>query len=582
MQKREIEFDKDGKPFISVALRGYALLQDPKLNKGSAFTSEERKIFGINGRLPNRIETLQEQIKRSYEQYQEKQSDLQKNIYLNALHDNNEVLFYALLKAHLEEMLPIVYTPTVAEAVETFSLELRRSRGLFVAYPDIDDIDAILDQRLNKEIDLILVTDGEGVLGIGDWGVGGMHICIGKFMVYTACSGLNPNRVLPIQLDVGTNNEKLLKDPDYLGWRHERVTGKDYDNFIDKFVKAVQKKFPTVYLHWEDFGRNNARKNLLRYRDSMATFNDDMQGTGATALACVLSGLIAKKENIKDQRVVFLGAGTAGCGIADQFCQAMMADGLSETDARKNFWLVDRQGLLLKNTAELADFQEPYARDPKEIENWKVENKSNITLTEVIKNINPTILVGCSTVQGAFTKEIVQSMAANCERPIILPLSNPTNHCEATAEDLMNWTDGKVLMALGSPFPPVNFKGKTYPVSQSNNAFVFPGLGRGIIVSKAKRVSDEMIHAACEALSVVSPARKDPTAPLLPNIANAADVADSIALAVANKAREQGLATVDERVDFEKALKAQKWAPQYLPYKAISPVSAEDQKCFGS
>lgn len=569
MQSREIVLDEHGNPYIPVKLRSYALLQDPKLNKGSAFTYEERKAFKLNGRLPNRVETLSEQVKRVYAQFQEKQTDLQKNIFLNALHDNNEVLFYALLKTHLEEMLPIVYTPTVAEAVETFSLELRRSRGLFIAYPDIDDVEAILDQRMNVDIDLILVTDGEGVLGIGDWGVGGMHICIGKLMVYTACSGLHPNRVLPIQLDAGTNNEKLLKDPDYLGWRHERITGKAYDDFIDKFVKAVLKKFPQVYLHWEDFGRDNARKNLLRYRDEMATFNDDMQGTGATALACVLSGLISKKENIKNQRVVFLGAGTAGCGIADQFYQAMISEGLSENEARKNFWLVDRQGLLLKNTAGLVSFQEPYARDPKEIENWTVANKNNITLREVVDNIHPTILVGCSTVHGAFTQDIVKSMAAHCERPIILPLSNPTNHCEATAEDLMHWTDGKVLMALGSPFPPVNFKGKIYPVSQSNNAFIFPGLGRGIIAAKARRVSDEMIRAACEALSLASPARKNPADPLLPNIANAADVADSIALAVAEMARKQGLSRVDDNLDFKKILAEQKWEPAYLPYRAV-------------
>src|SRR3990167_7291755 len=367
MQSHEVKFDESGNLYLPVRLRKYELLQNPKFNKGSAFSHEERIAFGIDGRLPHCIETLEEQIARSYRQFSEKNTALQKNIYLNALHDNNEVLFYALLKAHLEEMLPIVYTPTVAQAVETFSLELRRSRGLFIAYPDIDDVYNILDQRMNKEIDLILVTDGEGVLGIGDWGVGGMHISIGKLMVYTACSGLHPNRVLPIQLDVGTNNEKLLKDPGYLGWRHERITGKDYDLFIDKFVKAVQKKFPRVYLHWEDFGRDNARKNLLRYRNEMATFNDDMQGTGATALACVLSGLIAKKENIKNQRIVFLGAGTAGCGIADQFCQAMLAEGLSENEARKNFWMVDRQGLLIKGSDNLAFFQEPYARDPAEI-----------------------------------------------------------------------------------------------------------------------------------------------------------------------------------------------------------------------
>ena len=422
---------------------------------------------------------------------------------------------------------------------------------------------------MNKDIDLILVTDGEGVLGIGDWGVGGMHICIGKLMVYTACSGLYPHRVLPIQLDTGTNNETLLKDPEYLGWRHPRVTGKDYEIFIDKFVKAVQKKFPNVYLHWEDFGRDNARKNLLKYRDEMATFNDDMQGTGATALACVLSGMVAKKEDIKDQRIVFLGAGTAGCGIADQFFQAMVAHGLSEAEARKNFWLVDRQGLLLKNMTDLAFFQAPYARDPEEIKSWHRDAADHASLLDVVRNVKPTILVGCSTVRGAFTEEVVKTMATHCERPIILPLSNPTNHCEATAEQLMHWTDGKVLMALGSPFDPVNFKGKIYPVSQSNNAFVFPGIGRGVIASKAVRVSDEMIFAACEALSLASPARKDPMAPLLPDIANAADAADSIALAVANKAREQGLARVDKDADFVKILAEQKWEPRYLPYKAV-------------
>lgn len=569
MQSHNLIQNEKGEWELPVAKRSYALLQDPKLNKGSAFSKEERMVFQLNGRLPQAIETLEEQIVRSYRQFCEKSTNLQKNIYLNALHDNNETLFYAVLERHLEEMLPIVYTPTVAEAVETFSLELRRSRGIFVSYPDIDHVEELLDQRLNQDIDLILVTDGEGVLGIGDWGVGGMHICIGKLMVYTACSGLHPHRVLPIQLDVGTNNDTLLNDPEYLGWRHPRVTGKEYDDFIDKFVKAVQKKFPGVYLHWEDFGRDNARKNLERYRNEMATFNDDMQGTGATALACVLSGMVAKKENIKDQRVVFLGAGTAGCGIADQFCRAMMANGLSEEEARKNFWLVDRQGLLLKDTENLASFQAPYARDKAEMSNWVARDKNHITLYDVVNNVHPTILVGCSTVRGAFTEEMIKIMAAHCERPIILPLSNPTNHCEATAEDLMHWTNGKVLMALGSPFPPVNFNGKVYPVSQSNNAFVFPGFGRGIIVAKATRVSDEMIHAACEALSLASPARKDPTAPLLPNLADAADIADSIALAVAEKAREQGLSRADKNADFKAILKEQKWMPRYLPYKAV-------------
>lgn len=569
MHEFKKEQDSSGNSYVAVSLRGYDLLQSPKFNKGSAFTLEERKALALISRLPHALETLDEQIIRAYKQYSEKSSDLAKNIYLNGLHDTNEVLFYALLKRYLSEMLPIVYTPTVGTAVETFSLENRRSRGLFIAYPDIEQIDEILEERVNKNIDLILVTDGEGVLGIGDWGIGGMHISIGKLMVYTACSGLDPNRVLPIQLDVGTNNQKLLDDPQYLGWRQKRVTGDDYDRFIDKFVRAVQKHFPNVYLHWEDFGRDNARKNLLRYRDEMATFNDDMQGTGATALACVLSGLVAKNERIKDQRIVFLGAGTAGCGIADQIAQAMVRDGLSIEQANQQIYLVDREGLLHEQSKNIASFHKPYLHSISKLKALGLSPDHNIELLETVKAVKPTILIGCSTVKGAFTEQVVKAMASHTERPIILPLSNPTSHSEATAKDLMNWTDGKVLMALGSPFEPVIFDGKTYPVSQSNNAFVFPGLGRGVIAAKAKRVSDEMIFAACEALSLASPARQDPMTPLLPDITNAADVADSIALAVANKAREQGLAQVDDELDFKKALAEQKWHAQYYPYKAV-------------
>lgn len=565
----ELFLDDDGQPYIPVKLRGYDLLQYPKLNKGSAFTREERIALRLNGRLPNRVETLQEQILRSYAQFCEKKTPLEKNIYLNTLHDNNEVLFYALLNTYLEEMLPIVYTPTVGDAVESFSLELRRSRGLFISLPDSDNIDSILDQRINKEIDLILVTDGEAVLGIGDWGVGGIHISIGKLVVYTACGGLNPNRVLPIQLDVGTNNQTLLNDPEYLGWRHERVTGQAYDDFIDRFVKSVQKKFPSVFLHWEDFGRDNARKNLLRYRDEMATFNDDMEGTGATVLACILSGMVAKKENIKDQCIVFFGAGTAGCGIADQVCREMVRAGLSEKEARKNIYLVDREGLLCKGMSGIASFQAPYLREPAEIESWNLVDKYNIDLLNTVKNAKPSILIGCSTVFGAFNESVVKSMTSNCERPIILALSNPNSRCEANPSDLLRWTNKKVIMALGSPFDPVEFDGKIHRISQSNNAFVFPGIGRGVIAAKAKRVTNEMILAACEALSLASPARHDPTEPLLPLLSEAAAISDKIALAVANKAREQGLAGVDDHVDLEKTLQEQKWLPQYYPYRAV-------------
>lgn len=552
---------------IETDLKGKALLNAAKLNKGTAFSREERELFELEGKLPYSIETIDEQLKRTYVQYLAITSDIEKNIYLNLLHERNETLFYRLVSDHLEEMLPIVYTPTVGDAVKHFSNEIRVERGLFINYEDKDIIAEILDHRLNPEIDIILVTDGEGVLGIGDQGIGGMDISIAKLMVYTLCAFVNPHRVLPIQLDVGTNNEELLNDPAYLGTRHKRITGKEYDDFIDAFVTEVNKKFPNIYLHWEDFGRDNARKNLQRWRPKMLTFNDDMQGTGATALACGLSAVAAKGEELKQQRVVFFGAGTAGCGIADQYCAAMVYQGLSKEEAQSRIYLLDRPGLLVDDMDEVLDFQMPYAKSRDEVSAWDVTDAKNINLHDVVKNSKATILIGCSGVHGAFTEEVIKAMAKNCEHPVIFPLSNPTSLSEATAEEVLTWTDGKAIVAFGSPFDPVEINGKKKRISQSNNAFVFPALGLGAMAIKAKHMTDGMIWTACNALSELSPARKNKSQPVLPDIKDAAMVSQHIAKAVAEQAIKEGEA---EQQDVEAAIRNFVWDPQYYPYKFVA------------
>ena len=571
MLKFKLIRDNHGKVTrIETPLIGSDLLNTPKLNKGTAFSPEEREIFKLLGKLPNRIESLEEQVSRAYHQYREKQTNLGKNVYLNSLHDNNETLFYNLVGENLTEMLPIVYTPTVGEAVEKYSLELRRSRGLFIDFNDQDRIEAMLENRLNEAVDVILVTDGEGVLGIGDQGIGGMDIAIAKLMVYILCAGIDPMRTLPIQLDVGTNNEKLLKDPFYLGWRHQRISGKPYDVFIDKFVSAVRKKLPNAYLHWEDFGRDNARKNLNRYRNKMATFNDDMQGTGATALACILAGVKATDTNLVDHRIAVFGAGTAGAGIADQIHDAMVHAGLSKEAAYQRFWLVDRQGLLIKTMKDLAPFQQPYARAAEEVKSWELTDKQHMSLYDVVKNAKPTILIGCSTVHGAFTQEIIVEMTKHTPHPLVFPLSNPTSKSEAEPADVLKWSQGKALIATGSPFAPVEYHGKTVVITQANNAYVFPGLGLGVIAARAQRVTDGMIRSAADTLSDDAPAMKDKSAPLLPDLNQIRAVSKKIALAVAEMARQEGVASVEKNVDLKQRIDMLSWEPKYYPYAKLS------------
>jgi malate dehydrogenase (oxaloacetate-decarboxylating) len=557
--------DDNGKiKYIETALTGNQLLENYALNKGTAFTQAERESFELLGKLPLRIETLEEQVKRVYQQFKKIPSALAKNIYLNELHDQNETLFYKLTDDHINEMLPIVYTPTIGDAVENFSLEFRHPRGLFISYSDQEHIEKILDAYSSDNIDVIVVTDGEGVLGIGDQGVGGIHISIGKLAVYTLCAGINPNRVLPIQLDVGTNNEALLNDPMYLGWKHERIVGEDYDNFIGAFVSAVQKKFPNIYLHWEDFGRDTARKNLDRYRNKMCTFNDDMQGTGAVVLSALLSASKLLKQDLTEQRIVFLGAGTSATGIADQIRDAMIRQGLSDDAARDRIYLLGRRGLITDELSDVTSFQKIYAKKQNEISAWEVKDGA-LDLLTVIKNVKPTILIGCSTVGGAFTEEIVKTMAEHVEHPIIFPLSNPTKKAEAIPADILSWTKGNALIATGSPFDPVEFGSKKIQISQCNNSFVFPGIGLGVIAVKAKQVTDGMIWAGCQALTECVLVEQDFSSPLLPDLDNIKEVSMKVATAVAKQAIAEGVA---DDVDIKKAIESTIWEPRYYPYNS--------------
>lgn len=549
---------------IETGLSGYDLLSHPQLNKGCAFNSEERQLFDLESLLPHRIETLDEQLARMYLQYQEHHSALSKNVYLNVLHDYNETLFYKLASQHLEEMLPILYTPTVGEAVEHFSLELRKPHGLYLSYPDRDQMDKILENNVPNDTRLIVVTDGEAVLGLGDQGIGGIKISNAKLMVYTLCAGIDPHHMVPMQLDVGTNNQALLEDPMYLGWRHERIAGAEYDDFIDQFVQSLQKKFPHVYLHWEDFGRDHARQILTRYRNEICTFNGDMQGTGTVTLASVLAGCVATDSKLTDQRIVIFGAGTAGVGIADQLCDAMQRQGCQDRP-QHHFWLIDKQGLLVDDQS-LPDFQKPYARPRQELANWSLAGREFAGLIDVIREVKPTILIGCSAVGGAFTEAVVKTMAAQVERPIIMPLSNPTVKSEATPDDLLTWTQGKVIIATGSPFSEVDYEGEKIRISQSNNALAYPAIGLGAIAVKAKRVSDDMLWVAAESLSQCSPASQDARSPLLPKLSDATTISRKIALAVAEEARQEGLAQIPAEVDLYHAIQQVSWEPRYYRY----------------
>ncbi|MEU9475589.1 NAD-dependent malic enzyme [Streptomyces sp. NPDC048191] len=561
---------------LKITARGRAVLADPRLNRGTAFTEAERRALDLVGLVPPRVLTQDEQVERAYAQYRAQPGDLAKNVNLTALHDRNETLFYRLVGDHLEEMLPVVYTPTVGTAIRRYSNEYRRPRGIYLSVDAPDDIERSLraSGRGADDVDLIVATDGEGILGIGDWGVGGIDIAVGKLAVYTAAAGIDPRRTLPVMLDVGTNREELLDNPLYLGNRHPRADRETYDAFIDAYVGTASRLFPNALLHWEDFGPANARRILDRYRDQVCTFNDDIQGTGAVNLAAVLSGVRAAGVPLPEHRIVVFGAGTAGAGVADQLRDALVAEGLTAEQATARFWCVDRYGLLTADQGDkLRDFQRPYARRADEVADWRRdESLPGIPLAEVVRRVRPTILIGTSGQAGAFTERIVRDMAGHTGRPIILPMSNPTDLAEATPADLLDWTDGKALVATGSPFPPVERDGTTYEIGQANNALVFPGLGLGAIVARASRVTDRMLRAAADAVAHRTggggPAAARPNAPVLPPIRDLRGTSEAVAVAVVRAAVEEGVARAVPD-DVEAAVRAARWEPVYPPVEAV-------------
>src|SRR4030095_12402329 len=543
--------------------RGMDLLDTPLLNKGTAFTEEERTQFDLHGLLPPCVETLEEQVMRAYEAYERKEDDLERHIYLRALQDNNEVLFYQLVLDHIEEMTPVVYTPTVALACPECSHIYRRPRGMFIAYPQRESIVSLLRNRPNPNVDVIVVTDGERILGIGDQGVGGLGIPIGKLSLYTLIGGIRPERTLPIVLDVGTNNAERLSDPEYLGWRHGRVTGGDYFRFIEQFVEAVKQELPETCLQWEDFANPHARPILDRYRDHLLTFNDDIQGTAAVALGAILSAVKVTGKSLKDQQIVIFGAGSAATGVADGLLQAMKEEGLSEQEARSRFWLLNSKGVLHTGRKDLTLEQMVYAQPENRIAGWPRNFNGRVGLTDVIGKIDATILIGLSTVTGAFSEPIVHEMARKVERPIIFPLSNPTSKSEATAEDLIRWTDGRALVATGSPFAPVDYNGRKIPIAQCNNVYIFPSIGLGVVASRARRVTDAMMLAAARTLAGDSPALKNASASLLPPLTDLRRVAADIAVAVGSAAQREGVAAQVTEDELRERVISTQWTPAY-------------------
>jgi malate dehydrogenase (oxaloacetate-decarboxylating) len=554
---------------LTVALSGQQILDDPFLNKSSAFPETERRELGLMGLLPLHISTIEEQLSRVYENYRRKENDIERYIFLTALQDRNETLFYRLLQDHVTEMMPIIYTPTVGEGCRQYSHVFRRPRGLYISYPYRDEILSLLDNAPRNETEVIVVTDGERILGLGDLGVGGMGIPVGKLSLYTLCAGIHPAKTLPILLDVGTDNQDLLSDPLYLGWRHKRVRGKDYEDFIEAFVAAIQAKFPNVLLQWEDFSKHNAPRILERYRDRLCTFNDDIQGTGAVTVAGLLAATKLIGETLSAQRIVILGAGSAAIGICDQIAAAMKIEGTTDAEARARLWLVDSQGLVNTGRTKLEPFKQKYAQEIAGNFNWKLDGSSP-SFSEVIKKVRPTILIGTSAQPGAFSEAIVREMAKHAKRPVIFPLSNPTSKSEATPIEIFSWTEGRAVVATGSPFPPLIVTDRgLVRIGQCNNSFIFPGVGLGVIASGARRVTDAMFVAAARVLSELSPILQNPTAPLYPPLEQVRDVSYQVALAVAREAHSAGLARVDCD-NLEPAIRGNMWTPHYVPLRRAS------------
>jgi malate dehydrogenase (oxaloacetate-decarboxylating) len=548
---------------------GPSLLETPLLNKGSAFSSDERITFNLTGLIPPRYETIKEQVDRAYMQYSSFDQPINKHIYLRAIQDNNETLYYRLIKEHIDEMMPIIYTPTVGDACEQFSDIYRSSRGLFISYSERHQMDDILRNATKRKVKVIVVTDGERILGLGDQGIGGMGIPIGKLSLYTACGGISPAYTLPVMLDVGTNNEKLLADPMYMGARHKRIGQEEYNEFVDMFIQAIYRRWPEVMLQFEDFAQPNAMPLLERYRDKICCFNDDIQGTAAVAVGTILAACKSKNAKLSEQKVAFVGAGSAGCGIAEQIIQQMCREGISDSQARSQVFMVDRFGLLSEGMQGLRDFQQRLVQSTDVIQEWSYSSEFP-SLLDVINCAQPDILIGVSGQAGLFTEQVIRNMKKHCELPIIFPLSNPSRQVEATPQQVIEWTDGKVIIATGSPFKPVEYKGKTYPIAQCNNSYIFPGMGLGVIVAKASLISDEMLMATSAALAEASPLAATGKGDLLPALGEIAQLSKKIAFDVAKIAMQQNLALeVSDEILIER-IERNFWMPEYRPYKRVS------------
>jgi malate dehydrogenase (oxaloacetate-decarboxylating) len=552
---------------VRTARSGWELLSDPLLNKGTAFTEAERDAFGLHGLLPPHIGTLDEQVSRRITVLRRFADDLERYAFLRELHDNNETLFFALLEQHIEELLPLVYTPTVGAGCQEFSQLFRKPRGLFLSLPHKERLDPILANPRFDRVEAIVVTDGERILGLGDQGAGGMGIPIGKLALYTACGGLHPATTLPVMLDVGTDNRERLADPLYLGWRHERVRGAEYDDFVEAVVAAITRRWPHVLLQWEDFAKGNATRLLDRYRDRLCTFNDDIQGTAAVAAGTLLAAVNVTGVPLAEQRIAVLGAGSAGCGIAGLLLKMMVDAGLPERVAASRFYMIDRDGLLVEGMAAIEPFQRPFLQPLAALAGWALGHSEQISLDDVVANAKPTALIGVSGQPAAFSETALRAMARHNRRPVIFPLSNPTSRAEATPENIEKWTEGRAVIGTGSPFPPLARNGAAFKVDQTNNSYIFPGIGLGAVAVRARRISDGMLIAAAKALAAASPAASDPDDTLLPPVTALREVAFAVALAIAIQAHQEGLTDGIAIDEIEPAIRAKMWQPRYCRYE---------------
>ena len=553
---------------LYIPIAGPALLETALLNKGSAFSSEERDSFNLTGLLPHNIETIEEQSLRAYHQLRSFTNTMDKHIYLRNIQDTNETLFHHLVEQHIEEVMPLIYTPTVGQACEKFSQIYRRKRGLFISYPERHKIDDMLQNATKQNVKVIVVTDGERILGLGDQGIGGMGIPIGKLALYTACGGISPAYCLPILLDVGTNNQQLLDDPMYMGWRNPRISGEEYNEFVDLFIQAVKRRWPEVLLQFEDFAQGNATPLLNRYRDQLCCFNDDIQGTAAVSVGALIAACLNKGQKLSQQKIAFLGAGSAGCGIAEHIIRQMQREGLTEEQARSQVFMVDRYGLLIDSMTELQKFQEPLVQKQSAIEHWDKSQK--LGLAQVVKQAKITVLFGVSGQKGLFTQEVIESLCANTEHPIVLPLSNPTSRVEATPQEVMNWSRGRAIIATGSPFAHTTFDGQSFEVSQCNNSYIFPGIGLGVLAARARGISDNMLMAASQALADISMEYEKAPGAILPPIKVIKEISKKIAYEVALQAVQDKLALPITAENLQRRLEANFWLPEYRNYRRTS------------